>query len=182
MADVQRTRAALIALFADNVTGQISAQDLRDFLVTVMNSEFANEVDFWAEPAPEYATTDKTGRGWIVYSQTAGEALSAMAAVYKNTSGVWKMAGVSDAAERPALGIVLNTYASNDASVQVLRRGLAVNSDWSARWDGSIGRPVYLMSAGSNGSMSVTVPTLKQILGIYEADGILRVEPNWAVI
>ena len=46
MADVQRTRAAILALMADNVTGQISAQDLRDFIVTVMESEFVNPGDF----------------------------------------------------------------------------------------------------------------------------------------
>jgi hypothetical protein len=35
MADTQRTLSALQTLFADNVNGDISAQDLRDFLVTV---------------------------------------------------------------------------------------------------------------------------------------------------
>jgi hypothetical protein len=34
MADTQRTLAALQALFADNTTGDISPQDLRDFLVS----------------------------------------------------------------------------------------------------------------------------------------------------
>ena len=37
MADTQRTRAAILALFADNVTGQTSVQDLRDYVVTIMN-------------------------------------------------------------------------------------------------------------------------------------------------
>jgi hypothetical protein len=37
MTDTPRTIAALQALFPDNTTGQISAQDLRDFLVTVVN-------------------------------------------------------------------------------------------------------------------------------------------------
>ena len=36
MADTQRTRAAILNLFGDNVTGQISAQDLRDYVVTIM--------------------------------------------------------------------------------------------------------------------------------------------------
>jgi len=36
MADTQRTLAALQALFADNTTGDISPQDLRDFLVSSM--------------------------------------------------------------------------------------------------------------------------------------------------
>lgn len=35
MADTERTRAALATLYADNTAGDISAQDLRDFLVSV---------------------------------------------------------------------------------------------------------------------------------------------------
>jgi hypothetical protein len=35
MADTQKTLAALITLFADNTSGDISPQDLRDFLVSV---------------------------------------------------------------------------------------------------------------------------------------------------
>ena len=35
MADTIKTRAELIALFADNATGDISAQDLRDYLISV---------------------------------------------------------------------------------------------------------------------------------------------------
>ena len=34
MADTIRTRAAILALFADNFTGEISPQDLRDFVVS----------------------------------------------------------------------------------------------------------------------------------------------------
>jgi len=37
MADTQRTKSQLETLFADNVTGDISPQDLRDFMTTVMN-------------------------------------------------------------------------------------------------------------------------------------------------
>ena len=91
------------------------------------------------------------------------------------------MANVSDVDERPCVGIALNTYTSNDASMQILRRGLVMNTAWSVRWAGYIGQPVYLQSATLNGSMSVTATTIKQILGIYETTSILRFEPNWAV-
>ena len=50
MADTGRSRAQILSLFSDNVTGQISAQDLRDWVVTVMEEEFANFGDFWAKP------------------------------------------------------------------------------------------------------------------------------------
>ena len=36
MADTRRTRASILALFADNITGDISPQDLRDFVVTAL--------------------------------------------------------------------------------------------------------------------------------------------------
>lgn len=36
MADTQRTRAAILALLADNATGDISAQDLRDTVVSAL--------------------------------------------------------------------------------------------------------------------------------------------------
>ena len=36
MADTVRTRASILALFADNTTGDISPQDLRDFVLSTM--------------------------------------------------------------------------------------------------------------------------------------------------
>ena len=41
MADTKRTLSEVLALFPDNVTAQISAQDLRDFVVSV----FFNSID-----------------------------------------------------------------------------------------------------------------------------------------
>jgi len=38
MADTVRTKSALLALFPDNIIGDISAQDQRDFLVSTMGS------------------------------------------------------------------------------------------------------------------------------------------------
>lgn len=39
MADTQRLKSALIALLADNSTGEISEQDIRDMLVSIMGSQ-----------------------------------------------------------------------------------------------------------------------------------------------
>ena len=44
MADTARTRAALVTLLADNSTGAISAQDLRDFLASVAISSDPQDV------------------------------------------------------------------------------------------------------------------------------------------
>ena len=159
MADTQRTRAALLALFADNVTGQISAQDLRDYLVTVMNAEFKYEGDFWARPLPDNMT-DKTGRGTILYSQITRSACSFGNVVYLTLSNEWGLANASASATggRGKLGIVLNTYAAADSQCQVLLRGLVYNSAWSARGFTSVGLPLYLLT-DSTGSISVTMLT-----------------------
>jgi hypothetical protein len=45
MPDIARTRSALQALFADNTAGDISAQDLRDFLVSAPALPTLVEVD-----------------------------------------------------------------------------------------------------------------------------------------
>ncbi len=40
MADTERTRAALLALFPDNTAGDCSPQDQRDFIVTVLRTVY----------------------------------------------------------------------------------------------------------------------------------------------
>jgi len=180
MADVQRTRAAILALFADNVTGQISAQDLRDFMVTLMNTEFANEGDFWAQPSPNYVVTDKTGRGWMEYSQTAGEALNFGNVLYKTSVGFWKRADVNASTTLPGIAMAMDSYASNATTVQVLRLGVVYNSAWSVRWSEKIGKRIFLMS-GLPGSLSDQLQVSVQVLGLYETNGVLRFDPSWAV-
>ena len=66
MADVQRTRAAILAILADNPTGNISEQDLRDFAVTIMETEFENPGDFWKKPEVRRMTSDKTVKAVMV--------------------------------------------------------------------------------------------------------------------
>jgi len=189
MADTQQTRAAILTLFADNVTGQISAQDLRNFVVTIMEAEFAYPGDFWKQPAPGQITTDKTIRGWIDYSQIAGEDLSFGNVLYLNASNVWKNAMVSDSTENPVMGVAGNSYTSNDSQCQILRKGLVYDSGLSARFSGFIGRPLYLQSHGSYGSISVTITTNSvALVGIVEGDAVSeitssrwRFDPDWAV-
>ena len=54
MADTRRTLTEILALFADNSTAQISAQDLRDFVVSVLMNHITEVVD----PAYEIAVDD----------------------------------------------------------------------------------------------------------------------------
>lgn len=187
MADTQRTRAQILALFADNTTGQISAQDMRDFIVTLMPSEFVNEVDFWTDPQPKFITTDKTVRGWIIYSQVFGSACSFGNAMCLDTSsGKWIRADVAASVKTGVIGLAYTSYASGDSG-NILLRGMIYDSSFSATFSGFIGKPVYLAS-GAPGSIAITKPTSDLILGfIFNSDvsapaiGKYYFNPQWAV-
>lgn len=154
MADTQRTRAAILSLFADNVTGQISAQDLRDFVVTVMESEFKNPGDFFTKPQAKYITTDKTAKGWVMYSQFVGSAVSFMNVLFQEAStGYWMKADVANSGKTGFLGLAMDSYASDVSTAEVLIEGIVYDSTFSAVFSGLIGRPVYLDS-GVPGSIS----------------------------
>jgi hypothetical protein len=198
MADTPRTRAQLIALFADNVTGQISAQDLRDFLVTVMNAEFVNPGDFWKEPNHQQMTSD-TVRGWIDYSQLISEAVSFGNVLTRGASGQWVLAsGVigSAVSDKPlTLGIACDSYAISTFG-NILRRGLIYHSAFSASFAAGIGWPVYLVSAvggGAPGSITLNSQTSCIILGFVEPEqstglendtNIWRFDPSygWGIV
>ena len=195
MSDTQRSRAELLALFADNVTGAISSQDLRDYVVTIMESDFQFAGDFWTEPKPNFTTTDKTGRGWIDYSGIAGSDLSfGDALCYDTSTSFWIRATISASNRNPCLALALDSYASNASNVRALRRGLFYDSAFSGVWSGFVGRPVYL-ACGSHGRWSVTKPTsapapsFLPIIGIVEASttgtfagsGKFRFDPMWFV-
>jgi hypothetical protein len=188
MADTQRTRSAILTLFADNVTGQISAQDLRDFVVTMMESEFANPGDFWKHPSPVYTTTDQSARGWIDYSQTVGSDCSFMNMLYLNTSGIWMRADVADSTKTGIIGMAVDDYTSDASTCQILRQGMVYNSAFSGVFSGYIGRPIYLDS-GVPGSISVGETAGSQlVVGFVAAQsagdsniGKFYFYPEWAV-
>lgn len=189
MADTPRTRTALLALMADNVTKNISAQDLRDFMVTVMNTEFANEGDFWAQPKPDHITTDKTIRGWIDYSQTIESTVSFGGIVARTVSNTWIPADATDSTLNFELGVAGDSYETGVSTAQILRRGLIYDSGLSARFSGFIGLPIYLISDVA-ASLSVTIPTNSvKIIGCVQPDGIgsvtackWRFDPDWSII
>jgi hypothetical protein len=173
MADTQRTREALIALFADNVTGQISAQDLRDFLVTVMETpEFTYAGDFFNGPIVGGITTDKTTRGFHLYDQTLHSDYSAsfgMPLAYNAISAVWQPADLSNSAVNPARGIPADSYASGATDMKILVKGLIYDSGLS-RLSGFVGKPIFLQSAATVNSASIdttpgTSDSAKGIIG-----------------
>ena len=178
MADTQRTRAQILTLFADNVTGDISAQDLRDYVVTMMEQEFANAGDFWNQPSPTYLTTNLSGKGWKIYNQTVDSAVSHGTVLYLTGSGTWKKADASGANSQPGIAISLSAYALGASDATLLRRGLIFDSAWT--W--ASGGLIYLDSQAARGLMTHAIPSHAQILGIAETGGKIRFEPSWVVI
>lgn len=188
MSDTQRTRAQLLTLFADNVTGQISPQDLRDWVVTMMESEFAYAGDFWKQPGTRETTSDATCRGWKDYSQVMNSACSFANILVLDSDGGWVRADVADSTLTGVLGLAADSYASNASNAVILREGMVYNSVWSALFSQYIGRPVYLDS-GVPGSISMGM-TQNSVLvvGWVEASddagvavGKFRFKPEWAV-
>ena len=194
MADTQRTRAQLITLFADNVTGQISAQDLRDFLVTIMEQEFVNPGDFWNKPDIQQMSIS-TVRGWVEYSQLISEVVSFGNILVRGVSGQWTLASDiigSAASNAPrVLGVACASYDESTFG-HVLRQGLIWISAFSASFEGDIGQPVFMKSDAS-GSMTLVSQISALVLGWVEPQtsggstvdtNIWRFDPSygWGVI
>ena len=197
MADTQRTRAALLALFADNVTGQISPQDLRDLQVTVMQPEFVNANDFWHAPDPQYLTTDRGVRGWVDYSQLISEACSFGDILARGPSGAWTLAsaiavGAAGYSQMVMLGMAAESYLASTVG-NVLRKGIAKCAACSVQWSEGIGRIMYLDS-GAAGKLSVwsgALPSITMAVGYPELEGsaftasltdVFRFDPSWTII
>lgn len=190
MADTPRSRAALLAIYADNNTGQVSAQDFRDGVVTWMPTEFVNSGDYWVKPQAKYNTTDKSAKGWIVYSQYLGSACSWMNVMYlEKSTGYWLRANVSDSTENGFIGLAMNSYTSDYSTGQILLEGTVYDSSFSTIFSRLLGRPIYLDS-GVAGSISVgaTGNSVLQIGRIEYSDdaggsaiGKWYFKPDWSV-
>jgi len=191
MADTQRTRAAIQALFGDNVTGQVSCQDLRDFVVTVMNEEFANAGDFWAGPDEAYLLTPDTGRGWKMYSQeislsySIADGLSFGQIVMFASTSAWRQACASGSTSNQAmLGVMMGSYDDADTDCIILRKGLVYDSMLSASMADCNGWAVFLCSDDSAARAVISNPTLSRAIGVvisHEA-GMWYFDPTWAVV
>jgi len=195
MVDTQRTRAAILGLFGDNVTGQISAQDARDMIVTIMEAEFINPGDFWKDPSARLISTDLTGKGWIDYSQQIASTCSFGNIMQMDGSGAWVLASFNgDSLLVTTVGVALGVYASETSVGQILRRGLFVQEDKKDEYAGSMGKPFYLLS-GTAGSMtrdawdqSVTIclgyPETMQSgnVSTNTVTHVFRFEPGWAAV
>jgi hypothetical protein len=72
MADTIRTLTALLALLADNVTGDISPQDIRDVLVTVHGVYGGIYIQDGSTPQTGIDTTPTKMTGWAANTASAG--------------------------------------------------------------------------------------------------------------
>lgn len=72
MADVRRTKAELLVLLADNAIGSISAQDLRDFLVTAMGGYASIKTVDGVTPQGSISTTPVLLTTWAVDGDANG--------------------------------------------------------------------------------------------------------------
>ena len=61
MADTERTLSALQTLLANNISGAISAQDLRDFLVSAMLKNVATKTANYTVDADDHLIVIDTG-------------------------------------------------------------------------------------------------------------------------
>jgi hypothetical protein len=191
MSDTQKTRAQILSLFADNVTGQISEQDLRDFTVTVMESEFANPGDFWAKPQAKYTTTDASARGQKIYSQYAGSDLAFGDICYQEAStGYWMLADATNSTKNGYLAMALGTYLSDNSTASLLIKGLVYQSSLSAAFSVVAG-PIYLGSQTSAGEINYSGGATSQyIIGWITASddftasqiGKWYFEPQWQIV
>lgn len=188
MADTKRTRTEVLTLLADNVTGQISAQDMRDTIVSLMPEELAYPNDNWVQPGVREITTDGTVRGWKKYSQVMNSACSFANILAMDSDGGWVRADVADSGLTGIYGLAADSYASDASNAEILIRGMVYNSVWSALFSGYIGRPIYLDS-GVPGSISIGMTgNSVQVIGWIEASddggvaiGKFRFNPEWAV-
>lgn len=193
MADTQRSRAALLALTADNVTGQISPQDLRDIVVTVMNQEFANVGDFWKEPDGQYITSDRSVRGWVDYSQLISEACSFGDTLVRGPSGAWTLLSLPlEYSQITNVGMAADSYLASTVG-NVLRDGLAKCAACSTVWSEGIGTFMYADSgdAGKLSNCSGALMSTMFMIGWPEMQGsdftttgtdVFRFKPGWAVV
>jgi len=193
MADTQRTRAALLALFADNVTGQISPQDLRDFAVTIQNGEFANVGDFWKQPDGAFITADRSGRGWIDYSVLISEACSFGDVLVRGASGAYALLSLPlEYSQITTVAMALDSYTASTFG-NVLRKGLAKCAACSVQWSEGIGKFMYAdsgdagkLSTCSGGLMStmymIGYPEMQASDYTTKLTDVFRFDPGWAAV
>lgn len=197
MADTIRSLTSLLSLLADNVTGQISANDLRDVLVSVLAEDNEMAGDFWNTPQAKYHYTDKTAYGNTLHSQFVYEACSFGNVMHMDQStGGWVLADAADSALQGLLGLAMDSYAANESQADILLEGLVCNSNFSTTFSREIGSPVCLDRTGDGSIIiisvtsiasyirlgAVTISTPMSVTSADSTSSFWYFRPEWTVI
>lgn len=167
MADVARSKADLLALFADNITGAISEQDLRDFVVSLLGEygslKTISGVTNQAQTATPVKMTGWTADGLSV-GVTVAHANDEMTIV---TDGVyrveWDACFIGTNSKTYLLALYVDTgggYA--DAGLPRIERKLGTGGDvGSAHMHGEVslgaGDKIAIYSHSSDGGTAFTL-------------------------
>jgi len=167
MADTIRSLTNLLSLLANNVTGEISEQDLRDVLVSVMAEDNKVAGDFWNTPQAVYHYTDKTAYGNTLHSQFIYEACSFGNVLHMDQStGGWYLADGGDSALQGFLGLAMDSYTANKSQADILIEGLVCNSNFSTTFSREIGSPICLDQTGDGSIVIISVTSIASYIRI----------------
>lgn len=132
MADTARTLAALQTLFADNTSGDISAQDLRDFLVSTYQPQGICDGRLTLESGVRISTSDQTAKTSVYLTPYGGN----LVALHDGTS--WKLNTFTE--RTLALGTITSgknydVFLYDNSGTLTLELSAAWNSDNVTRTD-----------------------------------------------
>jgi len=175
-----RGRSDLLQKFAPNISGDISDQELRDLIVTLMPMEFQNPSDYWAEPDP-VMIQHGDWRGWAVYSQRIESDCVFGHALYLTNSGTWALAGTSAHSEARCMGLATNSYSAGNSVAVILRKGIIYATNWSNNMYGNFHRPVFLLTNAGTWSITSGGDSISMILGYVEMPAVPRISTDTGV-
>lgn len=177
MADTPKSRTAGLALINDNDNYEVTAQDMRDVIVSLWPAERESAEDYFSGPQTGQVTADLEWRG-DYFQGTAASAVTQGQVLALNASGEYVLADAANLATAMAVAIACSTIAAAGTGL-MMRAGLMYLSGICSGY--TIGQQVYLAS-GTGGGLTQTKPTNVQVLGVVEAAGKLRFEPSWATV
>jgi len=171
MASTKRALTVLQALFADNVTGTISPQDLRDFLVSAYPG---SDITL----ATDHTVNGKTG----TFTNGNSGSVNFGDVCYIAADGDMEFADADDVATMPGVYMALDTIVAG-ASGEWLRTGWVRDDSWN--W--TVGGLIYISTTGTTGNTLTQTPVSGeddqlQIVGIATHADRMDFNPNLMLI
>lgn len=176
MADTARSKTDIIGISGDNSTGAISAQDYRDFIVSVMPTECLYAGEYWTVPTEVNNTTTYSTRGTHIFSQIVSSKVAnglSFGKVYALTaSNTWSTADPDNTYQHTLIGVAADSYAINVSTAKLLLMGVVNNPSCSDYTVSCVGLPLFLCSVTSAGNVSITAADNSRVVGIVLPSGI----------